>query len=196
LIIMQILMWDVHGGYSDSLLARDHDYLFLPPDRTGRGGLARFGGSPPPSACEVTAEALRDAPPDMVVLQWLEEIELWRTLLGRTPGADLTAIFLEQARRRLTSPTHGIRLADANGIAIVHVTYFNDLIWECGATPTVIEHGLADPGFRYTADPRAACVRGQRAGTPLANHRRRPVAGASPRSRSSRSIVRPGVTPA
>jgi hypothetical protein len=139
---------------------------------------------------------VRDVPPDLGLLQWLEEIELCRTLLGRTPGADLTAIFLEHARRRLTSPTDGIRFADANGIAIVHVNYFNDLIWDCGATPTVIEHGLADPCFRYTGDPRAVGVRGQRAGTPLANHRRRPVAGASPRSRSSRSIVRPGVIPA
>ena len=57
---MRILMWDVHGGYTDSLLAGAHDYLFLPRDESGRGGLARYGGSPPSNAYEVTAEELRD----------------------------------------------------------------------------------------------------------------------------------------
>ena len=44
---MRILMWDVHGGYTDSLVAGAHEYLFLPPDRSGHGGLARYGGSAP-----------------------------------------------------------------------------------------------------------------------------------------------------
>jgi hypothetical protein len=37
---VRILMWDVHGGYTDSLVAGAHDYLFLPPEPSGRGGLA------------------------------------------------------------------------------------------------------------------------------------------------------------
>jgi hypothetical protein len=42
----------------------------------------------------------------------------------------------------------------------VHVTPFNDLMWDCGRTPTtVIEHGIPDPGDHYTgALPRAAVV--------------------------------------
>jgi hypothetical protein len=150
---MQILMWDVHGGYTDSLLVGDHDYLFLPPDPTGRGGLARFGDSPPPSAREVTAEELGDIPPDLIVLQRLEEIELCQRLLGRTPGVDLPAIFLEHNTPKSDIPNSRHPLADANGLAIVHVTHFNDLFWDCGGTPTrVIEHGIADPGLRYTGE--------------------------------------------
>jgi glycosyltransferase involved in cell wall biosynthesis len=37
---------------------------------------------------------------------------------------------------------------------LVHVTCFNDLMWDCGRTPTcVIEHGvLLPPGVRYTGE--------------------------------------------
>jgi glycosyltransferase involved in cell wall biosynthesis len=50
--------------------------------------------------------------------------------------------------------------ADRPDLTIVHVTHFNDLFWDCGATPTrVIEHGVVDPGHRYTGElPRAAVV--------------------------------------
>jgi len=42
----------------------------------------------------------------------------------------------------------------------VHVTYFNALFWDAGSTPTrVIEHGIVDPGHRYSGElPRAAVV--------------------------------------
>ena len=32
---MRILMWDVHGGYTDSLVAGTHDYLFFRMMRRG-----------------------------------------------------------------------------------------------------------------------------------------------------------------
>jgi hypothetical protein len=36
------------------------------------------------------------------------------------------------------------------GLLVVHVTYLNALLWDCGsARTTVVEHGLADPGLRY-----------------------------------------------
>ena len=42
---------------------------------------------------------------------------------------------------------------------IVHVTHFNDLFWDCGSTPTrVIEHGIVDPGYRYTGELERAAV--------------------------------------
>ena len=157
---MRILMWDVHGGYTDSLVAGSHDYLFLPPDASRRGGLARYGSSPPSNAYEVAAEELRDRPPDLVLLQRLEEIELCSEHLGRRPGRELPAIFLEHNTPKKDVPTTRHPLADEPGVLIVHVTHFNDLFWDCGDTPTrVIEHGVADPGLRYTGRmPRLAFV--------------------------------------
>ena len=153
-------MWDVHGGYTDSLVAGAHEYVFLPPDRSGRGGLARYGGSPPSNAYEVSAEELRDSPPDVVLLQRLEEIELCAEQLGRRPGSDLPAIFLEHNTPKTDVPATRHPLADEPRIPVVHVTHFNELFWDCGRTHTrVIEHGVADPGLRYTGRlPRLAFV--------------------------------------
>jgi glycosyltransferase involved in cell wall biosynthesis len=43
---------------------------------------------------------------------------------------------------------------------LVHVTHFNALFWDAGGTPTrVVEHGIVDPGERYTGElPRAVVV--------------------------------------
>jgi hypothetical protein len=158
--VVRILMWDVHGGYTDSLVASTHEYLFLPPDSSGRGGLARYGDSPPSSACQVTAAELRDRPPDVVLLQRLEEIDVCSKLLRLRPGRELPAIFLEHNTPKTEVPSTRHPLADEPGMLLVHVTHFNELFWDCGATPTrVIEHGVADPGLRYTGRlPRLAFV--------------------------------------
>ena len=65
--------------------------------------------------------------------------------------------------------------ADRADVTIVHVTHFNELFWDCGSTPTrVIEHGIVDPGYRYTGElPHAAVAinearrRGRVTGTDL-----------------------------
>jgi hypothetical protein len=151
--VVRILMWDVHGGYTDSLLAGSHDYLFLPPEATGRGGLARLRGSSPGSAREVSSAELRDDPPDLVLLQRLEEIDLCRERLARRPGVELPAIFLEHNTPKADVPNTRHPLSDAPGLMIVQVTHFNDVFWDCGETPTrVIEHGVADPGLRYRGE--------------------------------------------
>lgn len=157
---MRILMWDVHGGYTDSLVAGTHDYLFLPHEPAGRGGLARYGASPPSHASEVSPKELDDRPPDLVLLQRLEEIQLCAEHLGRRPGVDLPAIFLEHNTPKVDVPNTRHALADDTRIPIVHVTHFNQLFWDCGRAPTrVIEHGVADPGLRYTGRlPRLAFV--------------------------------------
>lgn len=147
---MRILLWDVHGGYTDSLLAGSHEYLFLPRDAHGRGGLARYGDAVPAGAREVTEAAeLRDDPPDLVLLQRPEEVGLCRDALGLDPGRDVAAVFLEHNTPKESVPNTRHPMA-GSGLLVVHVTHLNALLWDCGDTPTtVVEHGLADPGLRY-----------------------------------------------
>jgi glycosyltransferase involved in cell wall biosynthesis len=65
--------------------------------------------------------------------------------------------------------------ADRPELTLVHVTHFNALFWDAGSTPTrVVEHGIVDPGYRYTGElPRAAVAineaarRGRVTGTDL-----------------------------
>jgi glycosyltransferase involved in cell wall biosynthesis len=43
--------------------------------------------------------------------------------------------------------------ADRPDLTVVHVTHFNRLYWDTGTTRTrVIEHGVVDPGHRYTGE--------------------------------------------
>jgi glycosyltransferase involved in cell wall biosynthesis len=74
--------------------------------------------------------------------------------------------------------------ADRRDLVCVHVTHFNELMWDLGCTPTrVISHGVVDPGHRYTGSiARAAVVvnepvrRGRVAGTDLLD----PLSAAAP----------------
>ena len=50
-------------------------------------------------------------------------------------------------------------LADRDDIPLVHVTHFNRLFWDNGRAPTtVIEHGIVDPGERWTGELARAAV--------------------------------------
>ena len=177
---MRILLSDVHGGYTDALLAGAHDYLFLPAV-DGRGGLSRLGDAAPARAREVDPAELRDDPPDVVLLQRPGGRDgASRSGPGCGPASDVPAVFLEHNTPKESVPNTRHPLADGP-VPVVHVTHLNALLWDCGRTPTpVVEHGLADPGLRYVGDGRPPGVRGQRARPPLARDRHRPAARFAP----------------
>src|SRR6266550_3029276 len=55
------------------------------------------------------------------------------------------------ASTRCRRETH--HLIDDADVLLVHVTAFNALMWDSGRTPTrVIEHGVIDPGVRWTGE--------------------------------------------
>ena len=171
---MRILAWHVHGGWMDAFVRGEHEYL-LPttPERDGWG--LGTGGRDWPHAREVAPDALREADVDVVVLQRPAELEAAQRLLGRRPGRDVPAVYVEHNTPKGDVPLSVHPLAGRSDIPIVHVTHVNDLLWDAGAAPThVIEHGVADPGHRYTgALPRLAAVinepvrRGRVTGTDL-----------------------------
>ena len=156
---MRILIWHLHGSWLTSFVQGPHEYLVpVTPDRGPYGlGRARTWDWPA-SVAEVAPSQLREAAVDLIVLQRPEELALAADWLGRTPGRDVPAVYLEHD----TPPAVGTRhpMADAGGIPIVHVTQFNALFWDCGPAPvTVIEHGVIDPGPAWTGElDRAAVV--------------------------------------
>jgi glycosyltransferase involved in cell wall biosynthesis len=108
---------------------------------------------------EVTPQQLRDTPVDVVVLQRPEELPLAADWLGRVPGRDLPAVYVEHDTPAGPAACTPHPMAGAAGITIVHVTQFNALYWDCGRSPVaVIEHGVADPGARWTGDVARAAV--------------------------------------
>lgn len=138
-----------------------HEYVVpVLPDRSadGRGRAQTWNW--PESVREIPTSGLRDVKPDAVVLQRPHEFDLVREWLGITPGIDVPAIYVEHNVPQ--GQINAMRHPSANwpGVTVVHVTHFNELFWDCGDRDTrVIEHGVVDPGYRYTGElPSCAVV--------------------------------------
>jgi hypothetical protein len=174
---MRVLLWHVHGSWTTALVQGGHQYVVpvVPgrgPDGHGRAETWAW----PESVVELSPDQLADEPFDVVLLQRPCELErLCEAWTGRRPGRDLPAVYVEHnaPQGRMTEMRHPA--ADRHDLVVCHVTHFNALFWDCGTTPTrVVEHGVVDPGERYTGElPRAAVVinearrRGRVTGTDL-----------------------------
>lgn len=175
---MNLLLWHVHGSWTTAFVQGRHRYVVPVVEGRGPDGRGRAETwSWPASVVERTPAELADEPIDAVILQRPAELhglaEAW--LGGRRPGRDVPAVYLEHnaPQGRIAEMRHVA--ADRRDLVLVHVTHHNDLFWDAGATRTlVIEHGVVDPGERYTGElPRAAVVinepgrRGRVTGTDL-----------------------------
>ncbi|MHC9291498.1 glycosyltransferase [Mycobacterium sp. LTG2003] len=153
-----LLAWHVHGSWMESFTAGRHRYLVplnAARDADGRGLCGRDW----PRAQEISIDELRDQEVDLVVLQRPEELELTTAWLGRRPGIDVPAVYVEHNAPRPFAVDSTHPLAERRDIPVVHVTDFNRLMWDNGVAPTtVITHGIADPGNFYTGDVAAAAT--------------------------------------
>jgi hypothetical protein len=147
---LRILTWPMHGSYFNTLAHLDHDWI-LPtrpgaPDGYGGRGQADF----PPAIRDVPADAIRDQAIDLVLYQSPRNL------------ADAAAGILSPAQRRLPRIylEHNTPVPDPvasrhpfvdPGGLLVHVTRYNQLMWDNGQTATrVVEHSVAiDPGATY-----------------------------------------------
>jgi glycosyltransferase involved in cell wall biosynthesis len=172
---MRILLWHVHGSWTDAFVRGRHEYLLPVLPGGGPWGLGRAGRDWPDSVREVALAGLDADTIDAVVLQRPEEIDEVTAVLGRRPGIDLPAVYLEHNTPKGNFPFTRHPLADRDTIPVVHVTHFNKLAWDTGSAPVlVVEHGIPDPGQLYTGElPELAVVvnepvrRGRVTGTDL-----------------------------
>jgi glycosyltransferase involved in cell wall biosynthesis len=148
---LKILIWHIHGSYLNTLARLNHDwYLPVKPDRSvgysGRGPTFDL----PDYVREVPAEEVRNLDLDLVIFQkpqnYLEDqYEILSPEQQRLPK-----IYLEHNTPR-PHPTDTRHLIDDPNVLLVHVTQFNQLMWDNNRTPTVvIEHSVAiDPAATY-----------------------------------------------
>jgi len=166
---VKVLVWHVHGSWTTAFVQGGHEYLIPVVEGRGPDGLGRARTWDwPANAREVTPEQLRslddDGGIDLVILQRTRDLELVREWLGAEPGRDLPAVFLEHNAPGLEpddGPVPHTRhpMADRTDIPIAHVTSFNRLFYDNGRAPTtVIEHGIVDPGERWTGELARAAV--------------------------------------
>ena len=150
----RVLTWHVHGSYLAYLAWGDYD-LFLPV----RGDRAHpYGGRTasfdwPDSVHEVPVEEVPRLSVDCVLYQtranWLEDrFDVLSSAQRRLPQ-----IYLEHDPP-LEHPAQTRHVVDDPGVLLVHVTHFNELMWDSGRTPTrVIRHGVAAPeGVVWTGE--------------------------------------------
>jgi hypothetical protein len=157
---VRILLWHVHGSWTGAFVRGPHRYLLPVLPGGGPWGRGRCGRDWPASVEEITPAELAASGVDAVVLQRPQELVLASRWLGRRPGRDVPAVYVEHNTPRGNVPNTRHPLAGRDDIPLVHVTHFNALLWDSGLAPTrVIEHGVVDPGHRYTGElPRAAVV--------------------------------------
>jgi Glycosyl transferases group 1 len=150
---MRILLWHLHGGWTDAFVRGRHDYFLPVSAGKGSWGIGRCGRPWPDNVKDVPLSELATLDVDFVLLQRPEELTMARILLGREPGRDLPAAYVEHNTPPHAGSGHLHPLAGQSTIPIVHVTHFNDLMWDNGkARHTVVEHGIPDPGLLYTGE--------------------------------------------
>lgn len=181
---LRILTWHVHGSYLAYLGHVPHTiYVPVRPDRPeGYAGLPP--GRPwPASLVEVRADEVAGLDLDAVLYQSERNYREDGPELLAPEQRALPALYLEHDPPR-GSPTDTRHPAADDEVLVVHVTPFNDLMWDCGASPTrVVEHGVGVPAdARYTGEVERGLVivnhlgrRGRRLGLDVFERARRDV---------------------
>lgn len=148
---LNILTWHIHGSYLNTLARIDHNwYLPTKPGRPegygGRGPTFNL----PEYVHEVPAEQVRDLELDLIIYQSPKNYMEDQYELLTDEQRRLPKIYLEHNTPKPSAIDTRHPIDDPN-VLLVHVTHYNNLMWDNGRTPTVvIEHSVAiDPSIRY-----------------------------------------------
>jgi glycosyltransferase involved in cell wall biosynthesis len=151
---LRILTWHIHGSYLYYLTQSHHEfYLPVKPGRPeGYGGrLSGFFWSD--NVYDVPSDEVKNLDFDCILFQSKRNyLEDQYEILSKSQQ-QLPRIYLEHDPPR-EHPTDTKHIVDDPNVLLVHVTHFNQLMWNNNRTPTrVIEHGVIVPeGIRYTGD--------------------------------------------
>ncbi len=154
---LRILTWPVHGSYFNALARLEHDWYVpvkpgYPESYGGRGGP---GSDLPDYVREVPADEVRHVPLDLVLYQAPRHMFEDAPQILSEAQRSLPRVYLEHNVPR-PHPTDTRHPVDDPRTLLVHVTHYNELMWDSGRTPTVVvEHGVAiDPSARYSGELR------------------------------------------
>jgi glycosyltransferase involved in cell wall biosynthesis len=181
---LRILTWHIHGSYLYYLVHSHHEfYLPIKPDRPEGYGGRTHNFSWPETVYDVPAEQVKELEFDCILFQSRKNYLEDQYEILTDAQRQLPCIYLEHDPpcQHPTDTQHPVNDPD---ILLVHVTSFNNLMWNSGRTPTcVIEHGVRVPeGVYYTGElPRGLVVvnglrsRGRRLGADVFEYVRQRV---------------------
>ncbi len=148
---LRVLTWHVHGSYLAALAHVPVDwYLPVKPGRPeGYGGRGSLGA---PNLHEVPAEEVAGLEVDVVLTQSVRnwQVDRHEVLSAGQRAGPRVHLEHDPPQGHPTDTRHPVYDPEA---LVVHVTPFNRLMWDCGATPSrVIEHGVVAPALRATGE--------------------------------------------
>jgi glycosyltransferase involved in cell wall biosynthesis len=150
---LRILTWHIHGNYLYYLTQTPHEF-YVPVGRSEHGYRGRAPGFPwPDNVHDVPADELRDLEFDCILFQSPQHYLRDQYELLSDAQRGLAKIYLEHDPPQ-QHPTNTRHIVDDPEAVLVHVTAFNELMWDSGRTPTrVIEHGVLVPeDVRYSGE--------------------------------------------
>lgn len=143
---MRILTWHIHGSYLYYLTQAPHEfYLPTKPNKPeGYGGKLKgflWGNN----VHEIPADQIKDQTFDCILFQSKRNYLQDQYEILSESHRRLPRLYLEHDPPR-EHPTDTQHIVDDPDVLLVHVTHFNNLMWDSGKTPTcVIEHGVIVP---------------------------------------------------
>jgi glycosyltransferase involved in cell wall biosynthesis len=147
---IKILTWHIHGSYLYYLSQGPFD-IFLPTHEKktegyiGRGTTFPFGEN----VMEVPVGEVRNLTVDCILFQTPRNYEIDQYEILSEQQRQLPKVYLEHDPPQGV-PTDTRHVVDDRDVTLVHVTHFNQLMWDCGQTPTrVIDHGVIAPTSVY-----------------------------------------------
>jgi glycosyltransferase involved in cell wall biosynthesis len=148
---LRVLIWHIHGSYLNALARVDHDWFL--PVKAGRP--EGYGGRGPTfdlpdNVHEIAADDIRHHDLDVVIFQTVKNLQEDAPAILSPEQRRLPCLYLEHNVPRPDAVNSRHPFAGQPGL-LVHVTRFNQVMWDNGATPTrVIEHSVAiDPTIAY-----------------------------------------------
>jgi len=180
---LRIFTWHVHGNYLYYLSQTPHEF-YLPVGKAGTGYAGAAPGFPWSTRVHnVPIEEIPRLDVDVILYQsrthyLQDQYDILSDRQRRLP-----AVFLEHDPPQ-EHPTNTRHVVDDPAMLLVHVTPFNELMWDSGRTPTtVIEHGVLFPDdAHYTGELSKGLVvvnglrrRGRRLGVDVFERVRREV---------------------
>lgn len=151
--MLKILTWHVHGSYLYYLTQAPHEF-YLP---TKLGKPEGYGGRLPnfpwgDNVYDVPVEEVKDRQFDCILFQSRRNYLQDQYEILSESQRQLPRIYLEHDPPQ-EHPTNTKHPVDDPNILLVHVTHFNNLMWDSGRSPTrVIEHGVMVPEVSYTGE--------------------------------------------
>ena len=148
---LRIFTWHIHGSYL-YYLAQGNFQIYIPVNKEksdrniGRGETFPFGDN----VIELPVEDIPETSFDCILFQHKENYTKDQYHILTEEQRRLPRIYVEHDPP-WEHPTNTKHIVHDPDVLVVHVTYFNQLMWDNGnVSTTVIEHGVTDAGLRYS----------------------------------------------